>query len=99
MFIKIYQYDVKRNFFQKWKKNNNAARNIYRKYGGGNWQRLIQKNGNLVHVIELDVYRSKQQFKKIAQRVDENPKIHELFKEFINLIKNKRYTEGEFENV
>lgn len=99
MFIKVYRYKIKKSDFQKWKKNNDAARRLYRKYGGGNSKRLFKKDGNFISVVELDHYKSKKDFLKITKQVDRDPKTDALFQEFLGYVHNTKFIEEEFETV
>ncbi len=99
MFIKLYKYKIRSRDFQKWKKINNAARTIYKKYGGGNSERLVVKEGPWTQIIELDRYTSKKEFLKITRLVDKDSKIDALFTEFLDLVHKKTIYRDEFTTV
>ena len=99
MFVKVYRYKIRQRDFQKWKKNNDAARRLYRKYGGGNSKRLFKKDGNFISVVELDYYKSKKDFLKITKQVDRDSKTDALFQEFLSYVHNKHISEEEFETI
>ncbi len=98
MFVKIYRYRIRKNKFQKWKKNNDIVTKLYKKYGG-EFRCLVKKENNFPHIVELGFYKSKKEFLKIMMQFDSNPKADLLFKEFLNLIVNKKFTEEEFETI
>jgi hypothetical protein len=99
MFVKVYRYRIRKHNFEKWKKINDAARNIYRKYGCGNSQCLISKEGKLITVLELDYYNSRRDFLRITGLVDADLLIKSLFSEFMRVVYRKHITEEEFETV
>ena len=41
MFVKTYRYKIRKNDFQKWKKNNDIVTKLYKKYGGDFNSRLF----------------------------------------------------------
>jgi len=98
MFVKTYRYKVKKNNFQKWKKNNDIVTKLYKKYGG-DFQRLVRKENEFFLIVELGFYKSKKEFLKIIKQFDSDPKTNALFKEFLNLVHNKKFVEEEFETV
>ena len=99
MFVRVYRYEINKCDLQKWKKINDAARRIYKKYGGGNSKRLIRKDGDFIRVIEMDHYKSKEDFLKIVKQVDKDEKIDGIFKDFLTTVHQKRISEEECETV
>lgn len=99
MFVKLYKYKIRTRDFQKWKKINDAAQRLYEKYGGGDSERLVMKEGAFTQIIELDRYQSKRDFLKITKRVDTDPKIDALFKEFLGVVVKRAIHRDEFEAV
>jgi len=97
MFVKVYLYKIQKNNFQKWKKNNDIVTRLYKKHGG-DFQRLVRKENDFFHIVELGFYKSKKEFLKIIKHFDSDPKTEVLFKNFLNLVHNK-FTEEEFETV
>lgn len=98
MFVKTYRYKIRKNDFQKWKKNNDTVTKLYKKYGG-DFKRLIKKENDFFHIVELGFYNSKKEFLKIIKQFDSNPRADALFKEFLSIVYNKRFSEEEFETV
>ena len=98
MFVKIYRYKLKRTNLQKWKKNNDTVGKIYKRYCG-EFKRLIKRDKKFVHVVEIGFYKSKSEFKRIIKKFDNDPKVNVLFKEFLSLIHNSKFSEEEFETV
>ncbi len=99
MFVKVYKYKIKKRNLRKWKNNNDSARKVYKKYGGGNSQRLLSKKGNWINILEIDHYESKNDFIKITKKVEEHPKIKFLLEEFLKIIHNGHFSQEEFETV
>jgi hypothetical protein len=99
MFVKLYKYKIRTRDFQKWRKINDAAQRLYAKYGGGGWERLVMKEGHFTQIIELNRYKSKQDFLKITKQVDADPRIDVLFKEFLDLVVRKTIRRDELEAV
>ena len=99
MFIKVYKYKIRKHDFKSWKKINDAARTLYKKYGSGNSKRLIRKYGEFIYVVELDSYKSKKDFGRILKQVNKDKKITALYHEFLNIIYQKRIYEEEFKTI
>jgi len=99
MFVKVYRYKIKQRDFQKWKKNNDAAHRLYRKYGGGHLKVIFKKDKNFIIIVELDFYKSKKDFLKIIKQVNRDSKTNVLFQEFLNYVYNKDIFEEEFETI
>ena len=98
MFVKTYRYTVRKANFQKWKKNNDTTAKLYKQYGG-KFQRLVKKKKDSFHILELGFYNSKKEFLQIIKQFDNDPKVGALFKDFLSLVHNKRFSEEEFETV
>ena len=99
MIVKVYKYKIKKTDFNKWKKVNDSARKLYKKYGGGNSRRLFKKSGIFIEIIEMDYYNSKKAFLNINKKVEDSPKIHILFKEFISYVHNTKIVREEFNSI
>lgn len=98
MFVKIYRYQIKNKNFKKWKRNNDIVSRLYRKLGC-QFYRLIKKESNFFHIIELGFYGSKKEFLKITNQLDSNPEILMLYGDFLKLVHNKKFIEEDFETL
>ena len=90
MFIKFYEYKIKKQDFQKWKKINVEAQKIYKKHGLKSHQVFTKKEKNLIKIVEIDYYNSKKDFFKVSKNVNKEKQIKELFNRFLKLVHNKK---------
>ncbi len=86
MFVKIYKYKIRSGNLEKWRKNNDAANDVYRKHGAKKLERMMRKKGQTIEVLELGYYQSRSEFEMIAASVDKDKRIKVLFSEFKDLV-------------
>jgi len=99
MFIKMDIYKSKKIDFHAWKEINKAAKKIYEEYGKMDVEILLSKTGRFIQITELNRYKSKVDFRKIMNKVNDDKRVADLFNKFLKLIYKKKFIENEFEAV
>ncbi len=96
MFVKVYRYTVKNRRIKAIQKIEKEANKIYQRRGLKKSLTLTRRKGIVTHIMLLEFYDSKKQFKKVKSRVNKDPKIWILWKKFLKVV-NKPITEDEYE--
>lgn len=97
MFTKYYSYTIAKKDVAAWKRINRAAWKVYEKYGKVDWTRMIRKDGKKVHVVELEKYKNKAIYARIAKKVHADPSHKKLVEEFEKKLEAKDFVAEEFE--
>ncbi|MBL7055364.1 hypothetical protein ISS07_00450 [Candidatus Woesearchaeota archaeon] len=97
MFAIAYRYKIKSEDLSKWKKINYGAKKIYEKFGSYRVEKLVKKEKKLLSILEIEFYKSRDDYEKIKQKVKGNEQRNNFLKEFISFVYRKRVDIEEFD--
>ena len=95
MFVKVYRYKIKNSDFRAWKKVNDKTRAVFRRYGVLS-KRLINKDKQFVHIIEMDQFPSNKAFLTIDKQTKKDDEVSRLYNTFMGLVHRKHVLEEDF---
>ena len=99
MFVKFYQYRIKSKNLKKWKDINDKTKALFEKKYNVDSQRLIKKEDKFINIIEMDHYKSKEDYLKIKDEMDKDRQVNSLFLEFIEIVFRRKLLEDEYETI
>ncbi len=75
MFVELYRHKIKSVDFDKWKKNNDAAWKMYSEFWEADYKRLFKKLGDLIEVMELGFYKSREDYQDLIAKLESNKQL------------------------